>query len=178
MIGSPVGNETVYKFHRGTFVIDSFGNNITANFDNGETEIIIDGKQVEENYRWWHHNHGIRESLRIFGLPSEELSALVDHAFTYSIYGRDKGYLIILIEGEKMQIYFPDNLTAEQLAKLHEILASIEEYEKINERRMEISLLISDKIIDELPLHPLYTENVEPILKEELSSYPSLTNNQ
>ena len=65
-----------------------------------------------------------------------------------------------------------------ETAKLHEILASIEEYEKINERRMEISLLISDKIIDELPLHPLYTENVEPILKEELSSYPSLTNNQ
>ena len=178
MIGSPVGNGTVYRFHRGTFVIDSFGNNITANFDRGETEIIIAGKQVEENYSWWHHDQGIRESLRIFGLPSEELSALEDHAFTYSIYGRDKGYLIILIEGEKMQIYFPDNLTAEQLAKLHEILASIEEYEKINEIRMEISLLISDKIIDELPLHPLYTENVEPILKEELSSYPSLTNNQ
>ena len=166
-IWSPQGYGTVYKFHRGSFVISPKGDQIIADFDRGEAEIIIEGKQVRNNYRWDHHAQGIRESLRAFGQPNEELSAIEDHPFPYSIYGRDNGYLIIMIEGDQMQIYFPDDMTIEQFMVLQRDLSSIEEYEKRNDTRMEMKLLVSDNEIDEILGHPVYTGDVGDIIEEE-----------
>ena len=174
---SPESDKQIYKFIRGTFVIAPNGDQITANLDTLKPEIIIDGKQVENHYLWEHHFESIRESLRIFGQPAKELSTLDNHPFPCSVYGRDKGYLVIMLEGQKIAIYFPDTTTIEQLDKLQELLSSIEEYEKINQDKMEFSLLISDNIIEETGFRPIYKEDIKDILAQEGIKIPSFRSN-
>lgn len=72
-----------------------------------------------------------------------------------------------MLEEQKIAIYFPDTTTIEQLNKLQELLSSIEEYEKINQDKMEFSLLKSDNIIEETGFRPIYKEDIKDILEQE-----------
>lgn len=168
-IWSPDGIKQIYQFFRGSFVIAPNGNQIKVNLDTSSYELSINGTTKSCFCNWGDHATAIGESLIMFGLPKEKVDLINDHPFPVSVYGKDNGYLIIQIEGEKVIIYCPNTISFDQFKTFEAVLSDFKKYEQKNGGSILFGLVLkNNKIIDEMLLHnDIYLEEIIYILLNE-----------
>ena len=168
IISSPNGNAIIFKFNRGTYVIKENGDYIETNLDKGIYTINKDN-QKETNYLYGYDRHyeAVANSLMKFGFSKSEFRSFDESLYEYGKYGASKEMLVIVIEGEQIQLYIPNKITSEQNSVLEKIIKEMKEYENNNNKRFEYYIVHNEEHIDTIGIRPIFIRDLPIIFEKE-----------
>ena len=177
-LGSPKSDlwKKLYKFLRGTYVVNQKGDYVCAVLDSNTAYMNKEGQQIEihnlkfnDNDGKLHHEGAFYSSLIALETSEEKLNpnGTVEY---YAKEGAKHDCLSILIEGEMVHLYCPTKNSPEQNNFLQNIMAEIYEIEnnrELNPRGLKFSFGIAysdGNSASSMGIRPIFVEDVYSLL--------------